>query len=524
MTPNVERLVQEALSHQHAGRLGIALPIYEEVLRIDPQNPQAHFSLGIAAYQEGDIGGAIAHFEVAARKAKKHPQVHQLHGLALMNAGELAKAREALKKAVALQPREAQFHAQLGDAYRLERRPVMARQSFERALQLEPENGYALLGMGQLEISLGHIAEAESWFEKALAAGKELPAVLHALTMGRKFEEKPEALERIEQLIADGTPRPPLDQSKLHWAAGKIYFDLGDIEAADRHYDKARRTGYPPFDSKLHEDRMSFMKEVFDTEFFASRKDVADKTERPVFIFGMPRSGTTLVEQIVSRHSKAASGGEIPFFRHLQEDLGLKGVPGPALERRLKSIDPKEYRKIARQYLAELDFVDKRAARVTDKMPHNFEMLWLMSLIFPNAAFVHCVREPADTCVSLLTHALSPAHNYCITQETLGRYFRQYVSLMDHWRKVLPVPVYDLCYEDLVHDQEAQSRVLLEKAKLDWEDACLEFHKGDSPVTTFSNVQVRQPMFSSSIGRWKKHKAQLGPLFEALGPLAPKEG
>jgi len=524
MTPNVERLVQEALSHQHAGRLGIALPIYEEVLRLDPQNPQAHFSLGIAAYQEGDIGGAIAHFEVAARKAKKHPQVHQLHGLALMNAGELAGAREALKKAVALQPREAQFHAQLGDVYRLERRPVMARQSFERALQLEPQNGYALLGMGQLEISLGHIAEAETWFEKALAAGKELPAVLHALTMGRKYDEKPEALERIEQLIADGTPRPPLDQSKLHWAAGKIYFDLGDIEAADRHYDKARRTGYPPFDSKLHEDRMSFMKEVFDAEFFASRKDVADRSERPVFIFGMPRSGTTLVEQIVSRHSKAASGGEIPFFRHLQEDLGLKGAPSPALERRLKSIDPKEYRKIARQYLAELDFVDKRAARVTDKMPHNFEMLWLMTLLFPNAAFVHCMREPADTCVSLLTHALSPAHNYCITQETLGRYFRQYVSLMDHWKKVLPVPVFDLCYEDLVHDQEAQSRVLLEKAKLDWEEACLEFHKGDSPVTTFSNVQVRQPMFSSSIGRWKKHRAQLGPLFEALGPLAPKEG
>ncbi|MHA7772162.1 tetratricopeptide repeat-containing sulfotransferase family protein [Roseibium sp. M-1] len=523
MTPNVERLVQEALSHQHAGRLGIALPIFEEVLRLDPQNPQAHFSLGIAAYQQGSVGMAIEHFKVAAKKAKKHPQVHQLHGLALMNAGDLAGAREALKKAVALAPKEAQFHAQLGDVYRMERRAVLSRQSFERALQLDPANGYATLGMGQLEISLGHFKEADSWFEKALDAGQELPAVLHALTMGRKFDEKPAILDRIEQLVADGTPRATLDQSKLHWAAGKIYFDLGDIAQADRHYDNARRTGYPPFDRKLYDDRIAFMKEVFNEAFFEARKDVANETVRPVFIFGMPRSGTTLVEQIVGRHSKAASGGEIAYFRHLQEDLGLKDAPSPALERRLKSLDPKDYRKITRQYLAELDFVDKRAARVTDKMPHNFEMLWLMSLIFPNTAFVHCVREPADTCVSLLTHALSPAHNYCITQETLGHYFQQYASLMEHWHKVLPVPVYDLSYEALVHDQEAQSRILLEKAKLDWEDACLEFHKGDSPVTTFSNVQVRQPMFSSSIGRWKKHREQLGDLFDALGPLAPKD-
>jgi len=523
MNSTVERLVQEALSHQHAGRIGIAMPIYEEVLRHDPQNPQAHFSLGIAAYQQGEIGPAIAHFKTAAKKAKKHPQVHQLLGLALMNAGDLTGARDSLKKAVALQPKESQFHAQLGDVYRLERRAVLARQSFQKALQLDPENGYALLGMGQLEISVGNIKEAETWFEKAVAAGKELPAVLHALTMGRKYSEKPAVLDQIEQLIADGEPRPPLDQSKLHWAAGKIYFDLGDIEQADKHYDSARRVGYPPFDEKLHEERMAFMKQVFDETFFAERQEMATDSERPVFIFGMPRSGTTLVEQIVSRHSKAASGGEIPYFRHLQEDLGLKGAPSAALERRLKALEPKDTKKIARQYLAELDAVDKRAIRVTDKMPHNFEMLWLMSLIFPKAAFVHCMREPADTCVSLLSHALSPAHNYCITQETLGRYFQGYVDLMAHWAKVLPVEVYDLSYEDLVRDQEAQSRVLLDKAGLAWEDACLEFHKGDSPVTTFSNLQVRQPMFNSSIGRWKKHKAQLGPLFQALGPLAPAD-
>jgi len=523
MNATVERLIQEALSHQHAGRLGIALPIYEEVLRQDPQNPQANFSLGIAAYQQGQLGPAIEHFKRAAKKAKKHPQVHQLLGLALLNAGDLAGARESLKKAVALQPKESQFHAQLGDVYRLERRAVLARQSLSKALQLDPENGYALLGMGQLEITVGNVAEAQTWFEKAIAAGKELPAVLHALTMARKYSEKPGVLDQIEQLIADGEPRPPLDQSKLHWAAGKIYFDLGDIERADQHYDSARRVGYPAFDEKQHDERMVFMKQVFDEAFFADRQEMATDSVRPVFIFGMPRSGTTLVEQIASRHSDVASGGEIPYFRHLQEDLGLKGTPSAALERRLKSMEPKDYKKIARQYLNELDAIDKRAVRVTDKMPHNFEMLWLMSLLFPKATFVHCLREPADTCVSLLSHALSPAHNYCITQETLGRYFQTYTDLMGHWSQVLPVDIHGLSYEELVRDQETQSRVLIDQTGLPWEDACLEFHKGEAPVTTFSNLQVRQPMFKSSVGRWKKHKAQLGPLFRALGPLAPAD-
>ncbi len=521
MNPNVARLVQEALSHQHAGRLGIALPMFEDVLGLDPQNPQANFSLGIAAYQSGQIGAAIRFLSTAAKKAGKHPQVHQLLGLALMNAGDLPGAQAALRKAVSLAPKEADFHSQLGDVYRLERRAVMARQSFQRALQLDPENGYALLGMGQLEVSVGNIEEAETWFEKALAAGKELPSVLHALTLARKFDQKPAELDRIESLLSDGVQRAPLDQSKLHWAAGKVYFDLGDVVKADEHYASARRIGYPPFDEKAHEERIAFMKEVFDKDFFESRKDVGDTSEKPVFIFGMPRSGTTLVEQIVSRHSKAASGGEIAFFRHLQEDMGLKGRPSAALEKRLKEMDVKDYRKIARRYLAELDVIERKAARVTDKMPHNFEMLWLIGLLFPKAAYVHCVREPADTCVSLLSHALSPAHNYCVTQETLGHYFQAYSGLMDHWSEVLPVPLYHLSYEKLVADQEAESWALLAQTGLDWEEACLEFHKGESPVTTFSNMQVRRPMFSSSIGRWKKHGKTLQPLFKALGPLAP---
>ncbi|MES0882958.1 tetratricopeptide repeat-containing sulfotransferase family protein [Roseibium sp. SCP14] len=523
MSLEVERLVQTALSHQHAGRISLAFELFEEVLRLEPHNPQANFSLGIAAYQTGDVGLAIARLQTAARKASKHPQVHQLLGLALMNVGDLDAAHKSLKKAVSLGPKVADFHAQIGDLYRLKRQPVLARQSFERALKLDAENGYALVGMGQLEITIGKIEEAVEWFERAVAVGKELPSALQCLTMTRTYQDRPDELNLIEDLLKNARELAAPEQANLHWAAGKVHYDLGDSLRAVQHYRSARRLRYAEFDNTAHEERIAFMKEVFSEDFFSSRLEVGNESERPIFIFGMPRSGTTLVEQIFSRHSSVASGAEIPFFRHLQQDIGLTRAPSSALEFRLKSMDPRDFKRIARNYLTVLDSNDRRSDRVTDKMPHNFEMLWLMGLLFPKAAFIHCVRCPADTSISLLSHALSPAHNYCISQKSVGRYFRTYTDLMEHWTKVLPVELHRLSYEDLVHSQETESRDLLAQAGLPWEEECLEFYKGDSPVTTFSNLQVRRPIFRSSIGRWRRYRDLLTDLFDALGPLAPAE-
>ncbi|WP_417671951.1 tetratricopeptide repeat-containing sulfotransferase family protein [Roseibium sp.] len=523
MTSNVTRLAQDALAHQHAGRIDIALEMFTEVLRDDPRHPQANFSLGIAAYQAGQIGTAIDHLKTAAAKARKHPKVHELLGLALLNSGDLKGARSALKKAVTLAPEVAEYHAALGDVYRLQRKPVLSRQCFERALKLEPKNGLALLGMGQLEVSLGNIDAALELFEKTVASGQEQTGALYRLAFTQTHTERPAILETIETLLGDDSQRAAPDQADLHWAAGKIHYDLGDTPHAAEHYRTARRLRYDPFDQAAHEERLSFMKGLFTSQFFEDRTEVADPSNRPIFIFGMPRSGTTLAEQILARHTDVASGGELLYFRNLQRELGLMGPPSPALERRLQELDPRALKRIAKGYLHELDAIDKRTPHVTDKMPHNFEMLWLMALLFPGATFIHCDREPADVCVSLLSHALSPAHNYCRTQKSAGAYFQSYANLMRHWEQVLPVQLHTLSYETLVWDQELQSRQLLEHAGLPWQAECLEFYKGDAPVTTFSDLQVRRPMFSSSIGRWKRHKGLLGDLFEALGPLAPKE-
>lgn len=522
MSSELARLVQIALSHQHAGRLSIAFGLFEDILKRDPNNAQANFTLGIAAYQAGDIGLAIARLNIAADKAPKHPQVHQLLGLALLNAGDLKSAQKSLKKAILLSPNVADFHAQLGDLYTRKRQPDLARASFEAALKIEANNGYALIGMGQLEVSVGNIEDAVTWFELAISQKKELPAAYQFLTMTRTYQSRPEELSQIEELLKN-VAQANTEKSNLHWAAGKIYYDIGDTERAVQHYHSARKLRYSDFDQVKYEERMAFMKEVFDKNFFSSRLEFGDKSKRPVFIFGMPRSGTTLAEQIISRHSHVASGAEISYFRHLQQDLGLTRAPSTALETRLKSMEARDFKTFAKGYLSVLNDVDKRADRVTDKMPHNYEMLWLMSLLFPNAAFVHCCRCPADTCISLLSHALSPAHSYCLTQQSVGRYFHAYANLMEHWQQVLPVQLHRLSYEKLVDDQLGESHKLLEQCGLEWEEECLEFYKGSSPITTFSNLQVRRPIFRSSIGRWRRYKNLLTDLFDALGSLAPRE-
>lgn len=524
MTTPIQRLAEQALALQHAGRIDEAAELFRRVLELDPRHPQAHFTLGIIAHQAGHLGPAIQHFQIAASRARKHPQIFQLLGISLMHAGDLDEAQSALQKAVALAPRMAELHAQLGEVYRLKRKPVMARASFEKALKLDPEHGHALIGLGHLEVSLGNIDASYGFYEHAVAVDSEAPTAYQRLAFHRSHKTRPAFLDDIEARLA-ATPGPgPEDAAALNWSAAKIYGDLGDVPHAVDHFRAARATHYDPFDMGAHRERMAFLREVFTPDFFAERESLAaDESDKPVFIFGMPRSGTTLVEQIIARHSHVTAGGELTYFRRVQDDLGLKRQPSPALEERLRSLDAGDYRRIARGYLKELDQIDRRARRVTDKMPHNFEMLWLMRLIFPKATFIHTLRSPADICISLLTHAMSKAHNYARDERTVGEYVLEYARLVSHWEKVLPQPPHSLIYEKLVHAQEEESRRLVDLCGLDWEEACLAFYEGDTPVNTFSDVQVRKPMFRSSIGRWRRYQDHLQELFSALGPLAPEE-
>jgi hypothetical protein len=262
------------------------------------------------------------------------------------------------------------------------------------------------------------------------------------------------------------------------------------------------------------------MRSIFTQEFFAEREGYGDPSQKPVFIVGMPRSGTTLAEQIIASHGHVAAAGEIGIPRGIAMSLGYGAPDEKGFARRVRALTQHEARTLAREGLAILNRFSTSATRITDKLPHNFQFLGLAALLFPKAKIIHCRRNPLDTCVSCFLTPLREEHSYAQDLTTLGAYYREYAALMDHWRHVLPMPILEVEYEALVTDLEAQSRRLIDFIGLEWDRACLDFQTSGRAVHTLSRSQVRRPVYTTSIGRWRRYEKHLGPLLAALGDLA----
>lgn len=510
-----------ALSLLESGRIAEALPLLQDLQQRFPRDARVNFSLGAALSDSGHDAAAVPHLKAAAAVARKKAIVFEKLAHALLMTGDADAALEAGRKALKLDPGTAGIHVLVGNIYASLSRPVLAEQAYSNALKLEPANPHALTGLGNLRRSLGRIEESATLYRRAIAADGPAPEAYWGLAQAQRFAEEPPELSQIERLLADGPHQPPEAIARLHWAAGKILDDLGEAARALAHFDAGRRRLYPPYDPQAEDDRIAAMVATFDERFFRDRRDLGFASEKPVFVVGMPRSGTTLVEQIIARHSQAVGAGELTYFSSAQTSLGLNAKSPAEFARIVAGLDEKELRRIGRKYLALLDGIGGKALRVVDKYPQNFNRLWLLAILFPNATYIHCQREPVDTCLSILTTPLKRQHTYNASQEALGHYYRGYRRLMDHWHKVLPVKVRDQSYEALVASQEAESRELIANTGLKWEDACLEFYKGERPVMTFSQQQVRQPIFSSSVGKWRRYEAHIRPLLAALGDLAP---
>jgi hypothetical protein len=237
----------------------------------------------------------------------------------------------------------------------------------------------------------------------------------------------------------------------------------------------------------------------------------------------MPRSGTTLTEQIISRHPQAAAGEELKDIAQIAVSLGSRGDHARNFAKRLSKLTRSETRELAGRYLSTLDRISVNAPRVTDKMPQNFLHLGLIALLFPNARIIHCRRDPLDTCLSCFTmHLKDHHHGYAGDLGTLGSYYREYANLMAHWRKVVPVPIHELQYERLIEFPEEESRKLIDFIGLPWDSACLAPHESARPIRTLSRIQVRQPIYRTSVARWRRYEKHLGPLKAALGDLIPQ--
>ncbi|MGH6662826.1 MAG: sulfotransferase, partial [Rhodospirillales bacterium] len=371
----------------------------------------------------------------------------------------------------------------------------------------------AFAGLGVVMLAGGRIDDAVEAFRKAVAIRPghgEAQANLAAALGGALGDDE---VATLKEQLADKRI-PEADRMKLHFALAEILDAKGDAEAAFAEYAagnalrKSRLVrGGRAFDADAYDRMIDRVIAAYDRRWFdRHRKTKGVSTDQPVFIVGMPRSGTTLVEQIAASHPKVAGRGEIDLIRVL---AGADPAAAAGLdEARLKAM--------AATYLDRLRMDADKAIRITDKTPFNFLHLGLIQVLFPNARAVHCVRDPLDTGFSCWRQNFAATHAWACDLADIGRTMRAYRRLMDHWRRELKLPMLEVRYEDLIDNQKKTSRGLIGFLDLPWDDACLKFHKSGRAVLTASNWQVRKPLYDTAVGRAKRYDKFLAPLKQAL--------
>jgi hypothetical protein len=366
--------------------------------------------------------------------------------------------------------------------------------------------------------SVGRHENAEEVYLRLERSPQHSVPALNRLAFVKKHKEASPLLDRIDAAIKI----PGLSDEAigiLQSGAGKVLEDVGAYDDAFERYKLAAQRQVGEFDVDGFAARHDMMMQLFTPEFYASHKGFGDPSELPVLVVGMPRSGTTLTEQIIARHPQAGGAGELMRLRLMARSIGFKG-DFTGFAPAIREMSPDQSRILAENYLQLLRFYGRDKARVVDKLPHNFEMLGFAALLFPRMHFVHCRRDPVDTCLSIFVNRFNESHRYSNDLTMLGRYYREYMRLMDYWKSALPMPVHENRYEQMTDEPEASTRALIDAVGLPWDDACLSQDAANSTVLTLSAWQVRQPIYKTSVKRWKRFEKHLGPLIDALGDRA----
>lgn len=541
-------LINLGNTYKEIGRLEDAASCYQKALSIGPEIPMSHNNLGVVLKDLDRAEEAIAHFERAIAIAPNYAEAHTNLGNALERLGRLEEAVTHHNRALTIQPDYAEAHSNLGNVLKELDRLDEAVAHYQQAARAQPGFAMAHYNLGIALDELGQPEEAARCYEKALAInpeyaeahhnlanvldelGRRDDAVAHyeqALTIKPDYAEAHRNLSRLQPqqdraseimaLLSDPS-FSKTDAIHCHFALGNIYHHAKSFDKAFEHYYdgntlKRDAISYDPRNFSTHVDRLM---SAYSRGYF---KDVAtggSDSELPVFILGMPRSGTSLVEQILSSHAQVYGAGELTAFAGFEQAIASQGDDSQTYPECM----PQHHRSIAveyaSKYLEELKNYSATAQRVTDKMPDNFMRIGLIKTLFPKARIIHCRRNALDTCTSNYLNYFATGNEYSFDLSELGQYYLDYERLMAHWDSLFSSEILNVRYEELVLNQEKVSRQLVEYLGLEWDKRCLEFHRNSRAVHNFSSMQVRQPIYAGSINRWKQYEKQLAPLMEIL--------
>lgn len=527
-----------------------AIEELREAINIKPDYAEAYNALGYIFALRGNAQEAEQHFRRAAELNPQYPDAYNNLGNLLRAAGRNDEAIESYRKAIEIQPNHLDAMLNLATLLSKMTRIAEAIELDRRILTLRPDYaevhyhlGNLLLGVDDLQEALesfrraqgirlgfteaigaeaqtlqkmGLFDESYECINSALERGMSSPSIVVALSeMATRVGQQEEAIKLAEQMLQQ-TGLSNEEYKQLHFSVGSMYDNLECYQEAFEHYRQANSLYRGRFLRENHEQIVNGSIELFQPDRMPHLPKAQLESNLPLFIVGMPRSGTSLVEQILASHQGVFGAGELndinQYTNDMQKRLGsVRSYPFCIGEITQAIIDS-----LSRRYLDRLRAMSYSAQRITDKMPHNFIHLGLIARLFPGARVIHIKRNPMDTCMSIYFHNFNELHAYAHNLSDLGFYYRCYEKLMEHWRSVLDLPMFEIQYEDLVNDPEYWIPQLVRFCRLTWDDRCLRFHETQRMVNTPSNVGVRRPMYSSSVGRWKYYEKQLEPLKHAL--------
>ncbi len=515
------KMMALAAEHHQAGRLQDAEQLCRKVLQQNPKQVDALRMLGLIAAAAGDLDEAESLLRQALAEAPDHvPAMFEL-GRVLKELDRSEDAIEVYQALLKIQPDNAKAWFRLGGTLGPAALTEQAVDAYKHCLQLNPNHAGAWLGLGHMLKTLGQQEEGIAAYQRCRDIEPDLGEVYYSLANLKTYRFDDEELAQMKQRL-EGDAVKNSSEVNFLFALAKALEDRGEFEQAWHYYERgnASQRMLVSYDPVMTETTNDDLIDYFSLDCLSRLGGAGNPDQAPIFILGMPRSGSTLVEQIIASHSQVEGTSELPYIGRLSKSLNRNRADGMRYPQVLEELEPRHFHQLGSRYLemARMHRVEG-TPRFIDKMPNNFPSVGFIHCLLPNAKIIDARRHPLDTCVGNLRQLYARGQTFSYDQVDLGEYYLQYQRMMDHWDEVLPGKVLRVQYEDTVNDLENQVRRILDFLGLPWEDQCLNFHTTDRAVRTASSEQVRQPIYTSGIDYWKNYETHLGELHETLEPI-----
>lgn len=499
------------------GKLPLAAELIAKAISINDRVSLYHRNLGELYRRLGRLDEAVAAGKRAVELAPNDLDAHYNLGLALTDKGEWEPAIRAYLRALELNPGHGLSWNNLGAALEKQGNLPEAEAAYAKAVALNPKHAEAQNNLGAIYSAQGRLEDAGCCFEGSIKAAPDFIEPHFNLSSLKTYCEDDPHLLYLERNLDKAANMPAQARIRYWFALGKAREDVGRYAEAFAAYAEGNRLQHEllPCDEARADELLARVQAVFTRDFFEARKDVKGCDKAPIFIVGMPRSGTTLLEQILSSHPAVHGAGELLDMNEVIASAA--GHSGQRFPDFVPSLAPDDFMQLGKAYAERVWKLAPDAQRITDKMPANFFYIGMIRLMLPNAKILHAMRDPMDSCFSCYSRLFNDSMEFAYDLGTLGRYYVRYIKLMQHWHSVLPAgTILDLRYEDMVADTEGQARRILDYLELPWDDNCLAFHQNKRHVKTASVAQVRKPIYKTSVARWQRFATHLAPLLEIV--------